>query len=641
MSKQGCLIGVVLGACVLCSSVFALVIDSPVIWSTRTEINAQPGGFVEIVEGGSVTANARVDLNGIDAAGTAKLILNGGDFTSTVDFKHPDNNTGLPCSVEINAGTFTANQIQSFGLTRLATFVIGGGTMIVQTHYNPAGGDDQWNPAVWIANGSLYAKEGYELAVEDLGGGAVKIYGIQLIADAVPADGSTIVDLNLPSLSWTSKDSEISRVWFGPADANELDYQTKLIYLGQTDVMDPNEGGTPVVVPLTDRTPPVLPLDAPAAYMWVIEDYTEEGGEPQDLIRINILRFNTSVVPRIVTQPTGQYVFPGETAVFTTVVESLTPLTSYEWFRNDSSMGSGTLDDLGGHQYQLTLSIESTDNQGRYNCVVANAGGSTATETAYLIEKRMLAHWDFNGNLLDTAGTAATPYDGTPNDTPVYQTDGPHEGLVFDGVNQFVTLPDGFGNFTAGLTFAVWARMDEDAGAWARYIDLANVSGDPLVVAESINLCRRENTQNDLQFRAGGNVPLNNALQRGVWQHLVVTLDETGQVTLYRDGLPFATGRTTMPAVVTRTSNYIGRINPPAEGDALFKGMMDDLRVYNYAISADDVANLYSTVAGPYCRTRPALDWSGNCIVDLEDFAVFASSWLECGLWPGAACPGM
>ncbi len=637
MSKQKCIFGTVMILLVLCSSAPALVINTPTVWSSRTAIHAQQGGFVEVVTGGSVTANARVDLNGIDAAGTAKLLLNGGNFTSTVDFKHPDDNTGFPCSVEINAGTFTANVIQSFGLSRKATFVIGGGTMIVQTGYNAAGGNDQANPAVWITNGSLYAKAGYKLVVEDLGNGGVKIYGTRAVADPVPADGSTVVDLNLPKLSWTSFDTEIAKVWFGPADSNSVDYQTELKYIGRTAVMDPNNvNGTPVNFPLTGLTPAVLPLVAPATYTWVVESFTESNGEPDKLIRVTVLHFATSVVPSIKTQPAGQYVFPGDTAVFTTVVESLTPLTSFEWFRNNGSKGPGTMENLGNNQYRLSLAIVSTDNEGQYDCVVKNSAGQVQTNKVYLIEKRMLAHWDFNGNLLDTAGTAA-PYNGTANVEPVFQTDGVHEGLVFNGTDQFVTLPSGFENFTGGLTFAVWARMDADAGAWVRYLDLANVSAG--VVTGSVNLCRSGSSEDDLQFRGGGNVVFTNALQRGEWLHFVVALDDTGQAKLYRNGLLFAGGATSIPAVVSRTSNLIGRINPPST-DALFKGMMDDLRVYNYAISADDAANLYSAVAGPYCRTRPGLDWNGNCIVDLDDLATFAASWLECGLWPVSVCPG-
>ncbi len=197
---------------VLCSTASALVIDGPVTWTDRTEINGLEGGFLEIVEGGHLIANARVDLNGSDVPGEGKVILNGGLFESTVDFKHPDNNTGLPCVIEINAGTFIANQIESFGLARQATIEIGGGTLIVESGYladysSQTAGEMRLNPAVWIAGGSMYPKPGYEMFVQDLGGGGLRIYGVlavMLAHDPKPADGQEDVLVDGLRLSWST-----------------------------------------------------------------------------------------------------------------------------------------------------------------------------------------------------------------------------------------------------------------------------------------------------------------------------------------------------------------------------------------------------------------------------------------------------
>ena len=159
-------LAIVLLMAVLCSSASALVIDSPVTWTVRTSINSQEGGFVEVVEGGHVTANARVDLDG-GVAPAGRLILNGGDFTSTVDFKHPDNNTGLPCFIGIYDGTFTANQFESFGLDRDATIEIGAnGTLIVNSQYSYVTVNDgnRYNVGNMILEGSIYASSGYDLA---------------------------------------------------------------------------------------------------------------------------------------------------------------------------------------------------------------------------------------------------------------------------------------------------------------------------------------------------------------------------------------------------------------------------------------------------------------------------------------------
>ncbi|MHC4559801.1 MAG: PEP-CTERM sorting domain-containing protein [Planctomycetota bacterium] len=174
---------VVVVVAVLCSSASALVISTDVTWDNRTGINSQDGGFVEIVAGGHLTANARVDHDGgVDPAG--QLLLNGGDFTSTVDYKFPDNATGNPAFIGVFDGTFTANQFESFGLDRDATIEIGlTGTMIVESGYlvdfsGQSAGDMRYNPAVLIDNGSLYASAGLDLVVVPLDGGGVQVTAI-------------------------------------------------------------------------------------------------------------------------------------------------------------------------------------------------------------------------------------------------------------------------------------------------------------------------------------------------------------------------------------------------------------------------------------------------------------------------------
>ena len=153
------------------------IISSKVTWSERTAILDQAEGYVEIVAGGSVIADARVDHDGgIGDAGS--VILNGGNFTSRVDYKFPDNNTGNPAFIGIYDGTFTTNQFESFGLARDATIEIGAnGTFIVETQYSAVAENDgnRYNVGNLILEGAIYASSGLDLVVDDLGGGAVQI----------------------------------------------------------------------------------------------------------------------------------------------------------------------------------------------------------------------------------------------------------------------------------------------------------------------------------------------------------------------------------------------------------------------------------------------------------------------------------
>src|SRR5205085_9414898 len=86
---------------------------------------------------------------------------------------------------------------------------------------------------------------------------------------------------------------------------------------------------------------------------------------------------------------------------------------------------------------------------------------------------------------------------------------------------------------------------------------------------------------------SAGALPLNQ------WSHVVATLDQFGDATLYRSGVQVGYGTVPVPANITRSQNYLGK--SPA-GDPLWTGRMDDVALYQGPLSAADVAAHY--VAG-------------------------------------------
>ena len=63
---------------------------------------------------------------------------------------------------------------------------------------------------------------------------------------------------------------------------------------------------------------------------------------------------------------------------------------------------------------------------------------------------------------------------------------------------------------------------------------------------------------------------------------------------------------------------------------------MDDVKLYNYARTATEIAQEYADGSGePVCLTRPDLDIAPvgdlDCVVNLLDFAEIAKVWLEDG----------
>jgi len=70
--------------------------------------------------------------------------------------------------------------------------------------------------------------------------------------------------------------------------------------------------------------------------------------------------------------------------------------------------------------------------------------------------------------------------------------------------------------------------------------------------------------------------------------------------TCYVDGVARGTPLTNQTANITGTAVYIGQLN---DGSYRFSGSVDDVRLYNRALSAQEVANLYNSVKTDYAQT--------------------------------------
>ena len=78
-------------------------------------------------------------------------------------------------------------------------------------------------------------------------------------------------------------------------------------------------------------------------------------------------------------------------------------------------------------------------------------------------------------------------------------------------------------------------------------------------------------------------------LTLSTWKHVAVVIGKD-KTAIYIDGVEAAssTGITIRPSDIHPVLNYIGRSQFTA--DPYFRGAIDDLRIYNYALSADEVS---------------------------------------------------
>lgn len=461
-------------------------------------------------------------------------------------------------------------------------------------------------------------------------------------------------------LSWTILDENITAID---------------LYLGTEN--DPNLTAKPQYkklskAPATTTTydPGILAFST--TYYWRVDAYepNELPGGTEVVVPGPVWSFTTvPATPVFSVNPGISAVFPGESAVLSATSDSVSPLVeSMRWFKVGTPDVEITMADpdvtiaesAEGNFTTSTLTIANAGqaDTGNYYASATNAGGVSKSTNGSIIIKKLLAHYPFEGDPNDASGNGndgvGLSLGAAPNNILPSYVD---EGVVGKAVSlsnayaNFIDLPDGFDDFRSGITLNLWAYPTA-AGGWANFIQFSN--GAP---NENIFFCR-SGTSTTLHFRTANGTTQNTAINGNAaialnqWQMFTVTLTPTsatqGQARLYKNGLryryyntdgSFNTPSVSMPLpnVVTRLNNYIGR--SAWGGDAYFTGLMDEIRIYNYALTDDEIAALYVEDTGaPICRNKPTYDFTGDCKENLADFALFAAEWLDCGLEPVEAC---
>jgi hypothetical protein len=185
--------------------------------------------------------------------------------------------------------------------------------------------------------------------------------------------------------------------------------------------------------------------------------------------------------------------------------------------------------------------------------------------------------------------------------------------LRLKGVDGYVDLP--IGSLISSLqsaTFTSWVNFSNLGGAWQRIFDFG--SGTPTYIF----LCPRTGTDGPMRVAiqtGGGGESLIDSPETlpTDWHHVAVVI-RPGNMQIYLDGVVVASGSTAVvPSELGQTSsNWLGRSQYVA--DAYLNGILDDFRIYNYAMSQADIPKTM--------RGDPALAWNpkpaNDSTVDIE-----------------------
>lgn len=221
-----------------------------------------------------------------------------------------------------------------------------------------------------------------------------------------------------------------------------------------------------------------------------------------------------------------------------------------------------------------------------YTITATNAFGSTNTTISIKISLALVQFSFVTSSLSDTSGSLTLISTGAP--TAVVGKDGDAAGgFYFNGASQYLSIvnPTGLPSNAEPRTLCVWANPSTLL-APAGYAILANYGS--AFASSSFGLYQTNNagTQQVAISGYGDDLVANFTLPVNTWSHLCGTYDGS-TARLYVNGRLLASGS----KLYTTGSNYL-YIAVQSTLAQYFNGKIDDVRIYNSALSATQIREI-------------------------------------------------
>lgn len=267
---------------------------------------------------------------------------------------------------------------------------------------------------------------------------------------------------------------------------------------------------------------------------------------------------------------------------------------------------------IDGTSSQLTITVPASATTGKIGVTVGGQSATSANDFEVLVDiprNGLVAFYDFSGDAKDVSGNHL---DGTIKGSPTLTADRfgvANQAYAFSGSGDYIDM----GNPTAlqisnKMTVAGWFNVN-NTGVSSSMSLITKIFFDPAqgnnprrgyYISEDGNpssphLVTYSFTADGMDFAVNQSSPITGT---GVWMFIAFVTDGTSW-SIYRDNVAPVTGSSTN-----------GNANPDGtlgnfvigayDGGFNFKGSADDITVYNRALSADEISQLYRQTISKY-----------------------------------------
>jgi hypothetical protein len=295
--------------------------------------------------------------------------------------------------------------------------------------------------------------------------------------------------------------------------------------------------------------------------------------------------------PSIVQQPQSRSIFVGSNTVFSVTASGDAPL-GYQWYFANSPILAAT---------NATLNLTSVlpGQSGDYYVVVSNAFGLATSAIATLTvspcvaaPSGLIASWKGEGNAFDAVGDNH----GTLANGATFAPGKVGAAIQFDGADDLVRIPNSASLRVSNVTVEAWVKANAPPGAYRYVLSKSYQAG-----IGSYALYSGANGGLVFYIASGGISIQTPAASPAIWDanfhHVAGTFD--GQaVRLYVDGFLIGSNPFSQPinygTNVLNGDLLIGHFDPGSAFSFGWPGIIDEISLYNRALSGSEVAAIYA-----------------------------------------------
>lgn len=273
----------------------------------------------------------------------------------------------------------------------------------------------------------------------------------------------------------------------------------------------------------------------------------------------------------------------------------------------------GLIDDVCIYNYALTPSqVIENYNAG---CSAYLGSGAKGNDP--------VAHWRFDEAVSGSAD-GQTLYDETANNkdaagndgannTGLSWTSGRYGGAIdFDGVDDYVSVnDDAVFDFDGAFTISAWAKPDNISYSGRLVYRYDSTSGDGYYLTQFTSGGGCWNFTIFVNGSGNYTVIQSDSQPTGDWQYITGVRELDGSMKLYIDGVLQSQTGTRAGAIDSSGNLYIAQ---DYSGGGRFPGVIDDVKIYNYARNAAEILNDYNGSSSAYLGSgtksaEPAGHW--------------------------------